>query len=271
VTQPNYKFNVDLDYSAQLGKNVRVEDIKYLKNHHSEPEQDVLTFFILVKNGKVVRLIKFDIQKEYVLKAIEKLKVQNAGTFSQLLPATLKISIHSLFQVEDGLVNLKASQSFKGEYIVTLESEDKQSLYVKCMNILEKTMVQLNIVRQPSVIDKIDISSQYPYYITVVDKKKKVGLTNSDLFLHQVWQPYHGVQLGSVHHWRQAWVGVRLGQSRSRLLQFGCQYLRDSRGQIHNHFNDRIRQPAAAVQPGPHYTRSWRQPAVLWQVLQQQI
>lgn len=174
LLEPSFKFSIDVDFGAQFGKTVKKEDIKYLSQHHFEGAEDHLTFFMLIKTDKIVRLVKFDFQQDYLLKAVDKLKAQNAGSVSQLLPATLKITVHSVFQVEADLVNMRTAAMYKKDYVVTFESEDKQSLYVKTMNVEDKKMTQINVIKLPAVIQKVDVSRKYPYYITIVDRSKKV-------------------------------------------------------------------------------------------------
>lgn len=180
LLEPTYKFSIDLDYGAQFGKTVRMEDIKYLSQHHFEGSEEFLTFFMLIKCDKIVRLVKFTFQQEYLLKAVEKMKVQNAGTFSQLLPATLKVTMHSVFQIEADLISMRTASMYEKEYVVTFESMDKKSLYVKTMNVEQKKMTQVNIINLASPIQKVDVSHKYPYYITIVETSKKVHLYLQD-------------------------------------------------------------------------------------------
>jgi hypothetical protein len=174
LNQPGLKFSIDIDYSVHFGKNVKAEDVKHLHQHHYDSYPDLITFYALVKSDNIVRLLRFDLQNEYVLKAVEKTKVQRAGTFSQLLPATLKVTIHSVFKIEPNLMNMKPTSTFNKDYVVTFETEDRKSLLIKTINVDQKVIAHMNTITLPAEIQKVDISNNYPFYISIVDKTKKV-------------------------------------------------------------------------------------------------
>ena len=174
IPDPQYKLSIENDFSPQLGKNPHSDDIRYLSELDAEQNQDMYSFYVIVKSEIVVRLVKMELQTGYILKTISKLKEQDSGTFSQLLPATLKVSVHSVFQVEPRLFHMKAASLTRNKYVMTLQSEDSLTLYINIINTEQKKMKPENKVELTSPIHKIDISQEYPYYITIVDMKKKV-------------------------------------------------------------------------------------------------
>jgi hypothetical protein len=184
LLEPSLKFSIDMDFSAQFGKNVTPDDVKHLNQHEYDGYPDLITFFALVKSDGILRLLKFDLQNEYVLKAVEKTKVQRAGTFSQLLPATFKVSLHAVFKLEPNLINMKPTLLSHKQYLITFSTDDNITLVIKSMSLEQKNLTQVNTFTLPAPIEKVDVSSNYPFYISVVDKKKKVFLSHQDQFLH---------------------------------------------------------------------------------------
>lgn len=155
---------------------MNTDDIKYLNQIDYESGRDAYIFYLIVKNENVIRLIRIELFTEFIQKSLEKLKQQDSGTFTQLLPATLKISIHAVFTVEPNVKHMRAANIESNKYIVTFQSETDLSLLIKSFNIEQKKMVAVNVVNVDSPIHKVDLSLEFPYYITVVDKKKRVGL-----------------------------------------------------------------------------------------------
>ena len=153
------------------------EDVKYLNQIDYESATDAYIFYLIVKNDSIIRLIRLELMHEFILKSLAKLKQQDSGTFSQLLPATLKISIHAVFTVEPNVKHMRTANIEQNKYIVTFQSDNDLSLLIKTFNIEHKKMASVNMVTLDVPIHKVDLSLEFPYYITVVDVKKRVVLS----------------------------------------------------------------------------------------------
>jgi hypothetical protein len=171
-SEPEYKLALDMDFSAQLGKNTSADDIKFLPISGNLIGN--VSFFLLVKSETILRLVKVELQTDYIQKSIQKLKEQNSGSFSQLLPAALKMSVFAVFQIEPNLIHVKAASTTKDKYVLTMQTPDNKTLYVKSISTDLKKLKNENTVVLTNPIHKLDVSNEYPYYITVVDTKKKI-------------------------------------------------------------------------------------------------
>lgn len=133
--------------------------------------------------GSSLRLVKLELKTEYVLKTLEKLKQSDSGTLSQLLPATLKLTLVSTKELDSPIHQFRTVCTRHSVHLLAYLSQGDKRLEIHRVDLANDTVFKhVASITYEQPVHKIDVAQQYPFYITVVDHQKQVVF-----FSVQIW------------------------------------------------------------------------------------